>query len=271
MTRSPSATSFAGNVYGGGAVPYSVFPSWNHWPVAQIPSDGRYAIFPDRAAHCSLTHVYMPDYRADHGERPFQEKLLMEGMSRQGAKELVPLAKSWLQAPSFEAVSDCRGPGYDPSQRAFLLCATGPAPSFRIAASPEHPIVNPASWCGTGIPRKWGGWKSLPVHRQAAVGCARASCVMQTDGQRWSSGWNTARPRRSPSRCGARSRILPWSSSLWIRPAVNPAVPPASGPLNHHRRCNVTTTPPALKLKALGTVLPPHSTFTRLGAPSRPA
>jgi hypothetical protein len=30
---------------------YAVFPSWNHWPVAQMPSDGRYAAYPDRAAH----------------------------------------------------------------------------------------------------------------------------------------------------------------------------------------------------------------------------
>lgn len=133
----------SGNVYGGGAVPYSVFPTWNHWPVAQIPSDGRYAIFPDRAAHCSLTHVYMPDYRTDFGDRPFQEKLLLEGMSRLSAGELAPLARSWLRPPACEPVCDCRGPGYDPSQGAFLLSASGPAPSFHIAASPDHPIVNP--------------------------------------------------------------------------------------------------------------------------------
>ncbi len=45
------------NVYGGELTPYAVFPTWNHWPVAQMPSDGRYAIFPDRTAHSSLTHV----------------------------------------------------------------------------------------------------------------------------------------------------------------------------------------------------------------------
>jgi hypothetical protein len=132
-----------GNVYSGEVTPYSVFPSWNHWPVAQIPSDGRYASFPDRAAHSSLTHVFLPDFRAGSGDRPFQEKLLMEGMSKLGAKELAPLARSWLQAPEIESLSDCRGQGYDPSQRAYVLCATGAAPSFRIAASAERPIVNP--------------------------------------------------------------------------------------------------------------------------------
>ncbi|MCU0783409.1 MAG: LamG domain-containing protein, partial [Verrucomicrobia bacterium] len=139
-----------GNVYGGERTPYSVFPSWNHWPVAQIPSDGRYASFPDRAAHSSLTHVFLPDFRAESGDRPFQEKLLMEGMSKLGAQELAPLARSWLQAPEIESLADCRDQGYpesvrgyDPAQRAYVLSATGAAPSFRIAASAARPIVNP--------------------------------------------------------------------------------------------------------------------------------
>ncbi len=132
-----------GDVYGGELTPYSVFPSWNHWPVSQIPSDGRYASFPDRAAHSSLTHVFMPDFRAEKtGERPFQEKLLMEGMTPLSAKELAPLAKSWLQAPLVEGLADCRDAAYDPSQRAYVTAATGSSPSLRIAASPEHPLVN---------------------------------------------------------------------------------------------------------------------------------
>jgi hypothetical protein len=134
-----------GNVFGYGRTvdPYSVFPSWNHWPVAQIPSDGRSARFPDRAAHSSLTHVFMPEFRAGNGNRPFQEKLLMEGMSKLSAQKLAPLARSWLQAPEIESLSDCRDQRYDPSQRAYVLGATGAAPSFRIAASAERPIVNP--------------------------------------------------------------------------------------------------------------------------------
>jgi hypothetical protein len=140
-----------GNVYSGEVTPYSVFPSWNHWPVAQIPSDGRYASFPDRAAHSSLTHAFVPDFRAGSGDRPFQEKLLMEGMSKRGAQELAPLARSWLQAPEIEALSDCRDQHYDPAQRAYVLSATGAAPSFRIAASAARPIVNPCF-----VVKKWG-------------------------------------------------------------------------------------------------------------------
>ncbi len=172
-----------GNVYGGGAVPYSVFPSWNHWPVAQIPSDGRYASFPDRAAHCSLTHVYMPDYRARFGARPYQEKLLMEGLSKQGAEELAPLARSWLQAPAMEPLSNCRGSGYDPGQRAYVLSATGEAPSFRVAASPERPIVNPCF-----VVRNWNseesGKVSIDSTKQADGPTLRQGTVWDPNGRR---------------------------------------------------------------------------------------
>ena len=34
---------------------YSMFPCWNHWPVAQLPNDGRKAPAPDRPSHSSIT------------------------------------------------------------------------------------------------------------------------------------------------------------------------------------------------------------------------
>ena len=76
------------------------------------------------------------------GDVPYLEKTLMEGMTDQSPAALVGLAKSWLQAPAIEGVSDCRDAGYDQSQRAYVLTATGSVPTFRIAASAERPIVN---------------------------------------------------------------------------------------------------------------------------------
>jgi hypothetical protein len=131
-----------GDVYSGERTWYSVFPSWNHWPTAQADSSGRNASFPDRAAHSSLTHLYWPLSGQHRGGAPYLEKTLMEGMTDQSAVALVSLAKSWLQAPALETVSDCRSPGYEPAQRAYVVTATGPSPSFRIAASAERPIVN---------------------------------------------------------------------------------------------------------------------------------
>ena len=131
-----------GDVYGGSNTFYSVFPAWNHWPTSQINSSCRNASFPDRAAHSSVSHLYLPLYAKQSGQIPYQEKVLMEGMTDQPAASLVSLAKSWLHAPPLEAISDCRSLGYDQAQRAYVLCVTGAAPSFRIAASAQHPIAN---------------------------------------------------------------------------------------------------------------------------------
>ncbi len=131
-------------MYDGEVTDYAVFPSWNHWPVAQMPSDGRYASYPDRTAHSSLTHVELPTYREDFGDRPFYEKVLMEGMSNQTPEELVPLAKSWLNAAELEATSGCTSEGYDRAQRAYVLSATGSKLSLVLEASEDRPVVNPS-------------------------------------------------------------------------------------------------------------------------------
>jgi len=133
-----------GNVYGGEVTDYAVFPTWNHWPVAQMPSDGRYASFPDRTSHSSLTHVALPTYKEDFGDRPFEERLLMEGMSNKSPKELIPLAKSWLQPAELEAKSGCASAGFDRGQRAYLLTAKDSTISVLIKASGKSPVVNPA-------------------------------------------------------------------------------------------------------------------------------
>jgi len=109
-----------------------------------MPSDGRYASFPDRTGHSSLTHVELPTYKEDFGDRPYEERLLMEGMSKKSAKELVPLAKSWLKPAKLEAKSGCSSKGYDRAQRAYMLTAKGSTISVRIKASKDSPVVNPA-------------------------------------------------------------------------------------------------------------------------------
>ena len=156
----------SGSVYGDEVTDYAVFPAWNHWPVSQIPSDGRYASFPDRTGHSSLTdnlvwHIHeqayaeTPDYNWRHtiGEetitnnneknRPFYSKILMEGMTDKPAGELALLAKSWLHPAELSAVSGCSSDGYDKSQRAYLLEAAGNKMTFEIEGSSESPIVNP--------------------------------------------------------------------------------------------------------------------------------
>ncbi len=75
----------------------------------------------------------------------------MEGMSKKSAKELVPLAKSWLQPAKLEAKSGCSSQGYDRAQRAYMLTAKGSTISVRIKASEKSPVVNPAF-----VVKNWG-------------------------------------------------------------------------------------------------------------------
>ncbi len=137
-----------GDIYAArGGTGYSAFPAWNHWPVGQCPSDGRHATFPDRAAHSSLTHLRWDDSTPFGKEGFFQEKLLLEGMSDKPAKELLPLAKSWLKPAVCEPLSDGVAVEYCPAERAYVLTrASGEVKRLdvRLAGAPESPLVNPA-------------------------------------------------------------------------------------------------------------------------------
>ncbi len=131
-----------GNIYKGERTWYSVFPSWNHWPISQINSSGRNASFPDRASHSSISHLYWPLYLDQRGTIAYQDNLLMEGMTDQSAASLTNLAKSWLSAPAVENISGGTSQGYHQPGRTYGF-TYGPGPlSFQIAAAKDHPIHN---------------------------------------------------------------------------------------------------------------------------------
>jgi len=122
----------------------STFTWWNHWPVGQVPSDGRWALAPDRVAHTSVTNVIWGNYEKTEYS---QVKVSIQGLTEKPAKELVPLAKSWLRAPELKlSGSGYVSKGYDQSERAYLITCKNmnePEPlHFQIAASEEHPMVN---------------------------------------------------------------------------------------------------------------------------------
>jgi hypothetical protein len=142
---------YKSDVYSGELTPYSVFPTWNHWPVAQMPSDGRYASFPDRTAHSSLTHVRLPTETENYGDRPFQQKILMEAMLNNNPKDLVPLAASWLNPPPVCSTKGCINYGYDRTQRAFVINATDSKITLTVKAFSEGPLVNPCF-----VIKNWG-------------------------------------------------------------------------------------------------------------------
>ncbi len=129
------------NVYGGEITEYAIFPTWNHWPVSQMPSDGRYASYPDRTCHSSLSHIYPPDYDAQFGNRPYQSKILLEGMLRQAPLELIPLALSWLEPPLLSAVRGCTGK-YDKAQRAYVFEKEADEISMTVLGNEDSPVEN---------------------------------------------------------------------------------------------------------------------------------
>ena len=168
----------SGNVYSSELTDYSVFPSWNHWPVAQMPSDGRYATHPDRTSHCSLTHVVPPIYKTQDGKRPYQERLMLEGMSNKSPAQLVPLARSWLQAPEIKVLNGCNAMKYNPAKREYPLVATAQAMSVAIDASQERPLVN---ICFTV--KNWGtGGAASVLMNGNSPAALRQGAFVDTDG-----------------------------------------------------------------------------------------
>jgi hypothetical protein len=151
-----------GDIYGArGGTGYSAFPAWNHWPVGQFLSDGRHAIFPDRTAHSSMTHIVWDDSVPFGKQGNYVEKQLLEGMSNRPAKELLPLAMSWLQPAPVTTSTEGLGAVWQAADRAYLLTrANSEVRDMRIklAGSQENPIVNPAI-----IVENWGQDKTATL------------------------------------------------------------------------------------------------------------
>ncbi|HUT30485.1 MAG TPA: LamG-like jellyroll fold domain-containing protein [Sedimentisphaerales bacterium] len=146
---------------------WSRFPWWNHWPVAQLPNDGRRTGVPDRPAHSSLGQSIEDSRAIVHNEdnNSFTAVHLC-GMSNRSAKELAPLAKSWNRpAQLVMTAGNFHSEGYDRYQRAYVLfCEEAGRPStceFELAASEDSPIVNPAfvvkGWGQAGAALKING------------------------------------------------------------------------------------------------------------------
>jgi hypothetical protein len=130
---------------------YSKFPCWNHWPVAQLPNDGRKAIISDKPSHFSLCTSRGVIRRTAEGS----DSVYLYGMTDQPIDSLVPLARSWNSAPAVTlAGSGFESGGYDKNQRAYLFTAKAPDASaleFSFEATPDSPIQNPAF-----VVKNWG-------------------------------------------------------------------------------------------------------------------
>lgn len=125
---------------------YSHFPWWNHWPVAQVLSDGRSAFAPDRAAHSSLS------WGDPNGEAA------LYGMTNQGDDHVLALARSWNNPPELiPKSSSIESKGYDYTQRAYILedAEEESFMEFSLEGSKSSPVYNPAfvisNWQGGDV------------------------------------------------------------------------------------------------------------------------
>jgi len=142
--------------YGGGLAEvrdYSKFPTWNHWPVSQAPSDGRYAFATDRVSSSAVTSPEPPMEKRQDGA--LVGRFIM-GLTNKPIEKLAPVARSWLQAPEIRVTSKgFTSEGYSRDQRVFILSKNLPASTdslrFEIIASEDSPIVNPAF-----VIKNWG-------------------------------------------------------------------------------------------------------------------
>ena len=130
------------------------FPWWNHWPVAQIPSDGRYCQAPDRASHFSLAWGGPPSHK---GEGDYYWWAWMYGATSQSVETIVPLARSWLVSPTLKLLSNGYvSQGYDRTQRCYVITRKSekavPAElEIKLEANAEVPLYHPAL-----VVKEWG-------------------------------------------------------------------------------------------------------------------
>ncbi len=124
----------------------SHFPWWNSWPVANIPTDGRFTSVSDRPAHTNVSS--MAEW-ADYEIGPeLRRRIMLHGVWDKNNKEgLVILAKSWLKAPEIELKNDAfDGGNYVPHERAYYFTCKEPKSKnsldFAVNASEEKPILN---------------------------------------------------------------------------------------------------------------------------------
>lgn len=141
---------------------YSHFPVWDHWPVNQIPSDGRFALYPD---HFASSAIMSPNPNATwvNGPGPTKSTYFLFGLTDNTITYLARLDQSWLHPPAVKMSGDFAAE-YDPAQRAYLIKPTWsvvpekPQLTFLLEGNQSSPIVNPAF-----VISNWG--ESQPVVR----------------------------------------------------------------------------------------------------------
>jgi len=122
------------------------FPYWDHWPVCQLPNDGRQAPRTDRPAHTSLSWFTEPPI--SHSGI-YYTWIYMYGLTTQTAAQLATQSKAWNTPASLTIASGgYTSQGFSTTQKAWQLTSNlFGSPSnltFTINGSASSPILNPA-------------------------------------------------------------------------------------------------------------------------------
>ncbi len=120
------------------------FPSYNHWPVCQVLSDGRFTQAADRASSFSISQNTPVRHTEDNN---VLWVAMLYGATFEPAEKLVPLARSWATPPDLALDGrDYRLQEYHVAQRAYgveNLNPGRPAPfQAALLASAENPVQN---------------------------------------------------------------------------------------------------------------------------------
>jgi hypothetical protein len=156
----------------------SVFGWWNHWPIAQVPGDGRWVLYPDRASHFNLTtFLQWKDHKLTERTKT---RIMLHGLTDKKSDELVDLAKSWLQPAEARILAgEFENYGYDQTERAYIFQTKNsgsPSPlHLELNAGQESPLINPAL-----ILKNWGSTpavvfldnKPVPTGERCRIGHA---------------------------------------------------------------------------------------------------
>jgi len=125
------------------------FPAYNHWPVCQVFSDGRFVQAADRGSSFSISY-HTPVRHQVEGNVVWAAMLY--GATFGKAVDLVPLARSWVNPPELRIASGAfESHGYEVSRRAYVLQKSQAAESGRgesgglileFQATGDSPLTN---------------------------------------------------------------------------------------------------------------------------------
>jgi hypothetical protein len=117
---------------------------YNHFPVNQARSDGRWARTTDRPTHIMSSPCSDPIIH-ENGNRLSWYALY--GMNTMPMTDLVTFGRAWAYAPKLSTGSGFESKGYDRSQRCYQIENTSGKASpceMTLKGSKDSPVLNPA-------------------------------------------------------------------------------------------------------------------------------